>query len=103
MPLSNPITPLPSSTSKGRFGRRSHHEYSPDGLPGLVVAYKYEPASAGRNGGQVSRWEDMKEEFDATVSIEGATLNGADVMNWLEDHGFDWEKLESEILAAHED
>lgn len=85
--------------SASRITRRTHHEYSPEGIPGLVIEYKYEPGQEGHTGASA---DDCVEDIAPTVTIEGANIDGKDVMNWLEEHGFDWEKLEQEIIKAHE-
>lgn len=75
------------------------HVYSPKNIPGIEFEYKIRKGQPERI---TNHPETSQEGIDDSVTIEGAHINGADMMGFLEDHGFDWEKLEDEILKSHE-
>lgn len=65
---------------------------------GIEVEYNYRPSTPDHIR---ERREDCSPGEAATVDIKAVNSGGHDITEWLEDHGFDWEQLENEILRTH--
>ncbi len=88
------ITPPPPPVKR----RRHAHRYSPPTAPDVEVEYTYHAAQKATGEWNYSLGDSPQPEH---VEIERVVVNGVDIMGWLDDHGFKWERLESEILEAH--